>query len=113
MAELVNLTPHALVFYNTEGTEVILTVPASGTQARVAVSQETVGELEGIPVVRSVFGAVTGLPEPVEGTTYVVSLMVLQALAGARKDLVGPDTGSTAVRDAGGKILGVRRFQVL
>jgi hypothetical protein len=73
--------------------------------------------VEGIPVVKTVFGDVAGIPEPQEGTTFVVSTLVLQALkeSGAiRDDLVSPDTGNESViRDDDGKIVGVRRFQVL
>ncbi len=112
MAKLVNLTPHEINIISEEGIE--LRLPPSGEVARATSSTEEVGEVNGIKVVKSTFGSVTGLPEPVEDTIYIVSMLVLQALKGARTDVVGPDTGpESAVRDADGKIIGVKRFQRL
>ena len=57
--------------------------------------------------------AVEGLPEPIDGgTLYIVSVVVLTALKGSRVDVVCPDTGKTAVRDAEGKIQAVRQWIV-
>jgi len=105
---LINLTPHQVVVRLADGGDVIFS--PSGRVARCAVSQETVGEANGIPIVRSVFGAVEGLPEAQDGTIYIVSSLVAQAVAG-REDVVAPDTGPTAVRDEGGRIVAVTRFQ--
>jgi hypothetical protein len=109
MAEvIINLTPHAISVANSEG-DVVMTLPPSGNVARVATSQEVVRELAGRPVVRTVFGEVTGIPEPVEGTVYLVSTLVAQAAR--RSDVVSPDTGPTAVRKDG-QVVAVRGFQV-
>jgi hypothetical protein len=95
-----------------EGQEV--EIPPSGQQARVLPRQVRTGEVNGIPIVRTEFGEVEGLPEPEENTVYIVSTLVLQALKGSRADVVSPDTSPTsAVRDANGKIIGVRGFQIL
>jgi hypothetical protein len=113
--EKVNLTPHEISLANEAG-EIITTVPPSGVVARVQTTQETVGAIDGFSVVKTSYGQVENLPEPQEGTIYVVSLLVLQALQAAgvsRPDVVGPDTGPTCVRSADGKIAAVRRFQVL
>jgi len=53
-------------------------------------------------------GQVSGLPEKQPGKYYLVSSMVLDA--SDRDDLLAPDTGSTAGRDAGGKITHVTRL---
>jgi hypothetical protein len=53
---IVNLTPHPIVI----GAR---TIESSGI-ARAEESQETIGSIDGIPVVRSTYGAVTGLPAP-------------------------------------------------
>jgi hypothetical protein len=108
MAEVVNLTPHAISVADSEG-NVVMTLPPSGHVARVATSQEVVWELVGRPVTRTVFGEVTGIPEPVEGTVYLVSTLVAQAAR--RSDVVSPDTGPTAVRKDG-QVVAVRGFQV-
>lgn len=111
---IINLTPHDVCIYDTEGKTVIKTYPASGTVARVKSSTKIVGEIDGIPVARTSFGEIEGLPVPQPGTKYIVSLLVLQAAAGKRDDLIGPDTGpGSVVRDESGQIIGVRRFQIL
>ena len=51
------------------------------------------------------FGEVDGLPEPQEGTIFIVSALVAQALKGVRNDLVIPDD---TVRDEQGRIIGCR-----
>lgn len=104
----VNLTPHAIKVAN-EGGTIVLEVAPSGQQARCAASSEVVGEFDGIPVVKSTFGAVEGLPEPEAGTIYIVSSLVAGQVSG-RDDVVAPDTGPTAVREAG-QVVAVKRFQ--
>jgi hypothetical protein len=75
-----------------------------------------VGNINGVPLVTTEYGEVEGLPAPQPGTIYIVSLVVLQALAGKRNDVVAPNTAPTplgAVRDSQGRIIGVRSFVVL
>lgn len=112
--KFVNLTPHPITVF--KGEEKI-EIPPSGEVARVGVEQKKVGELNGIPVHKSIFGDVEGLPEPRENTVYIVSTVVLQALKAkniVRRDLVSPDTTPNGVvRDEEGRIIGVRGFQVV
>lgn len=103
--KIVNLTPHDINIIGEIG-EVVQTFPASGELARCSVSREQVDVINGIPVNRTVFGAVTGLPEQQEGVVYVVSALVAQAVDG-RDDVVIPDD---AVRDEQGRIVGCRAF---
>jgi hypothetical protein len=112
--KLVNLTPHEIVVY--QGDNVVLRIPPSGRVARVVAKEEIVGVVNGVPLVRTVYGEIQGLPDPQPGTIYIVSLLVLQALQGRRNDVVAPNTGPTplgAVRDAQGRIIGVRSFVTL
>lgn len=120
----VNLTPHEIRIVTPghhEGAEPGLsrTVPPSGSVARVEVK-------DGAPkpptetgpfawIRRSgppTYGAVAGLPEPEEGAVYLVSILVLQALAGTgREDVYAPDTGPGAVvRDFEGKVVATTRL---
>jgi hypothetical protein len=128
ISQFVNLTPHTIRIYSHEG-GTFVEVPASGTVARV----ETVstGAPEGsvscasgsvpgshlehggssvwqCPVVFTVYGEVTGLPE--EDVPVIVSGMVLEALHGSGRAAYAPDTGATCVRSEDGRILGVRRL---
>lgn len=67
------------------------------------------GELD-IPVSQPVYGGVTGLPDPEDGTALVVSTMVADALRGSgRTDIYVPDSGPDAIRE-NGQIVAVRRL---
>ena len=101
---VINLTPHAITLRTDAGET---TFPPSDTIARV--QQETVGTgktVAGFPVYTSQFGNVI-MPEPVEDTYYIVSAMVLTALAGTRSDVVAPRTDATAIRNEAGHIIAV------
>lgn len=110
----VNLTPHKIVVFTDSGN---LVIEPSGMVARSVPSQTVVGIVNGISVVKTVFGEVEGLPSPKRGVVYIVSTLVLQALKDrgiVRNDVVAPDTSpQSVVRDDAGNIVGVRRFQVL
>lgn len=104
--QVINLTPHDINIIGETG-EVVQTFPASGELARCSVSREQVDVVNGIPVNRTVFGEVTGLPaEQQKGVAYVVSALVAQATKN-RDDVLIPDD---AVRDEQGKIIGCRAF---
>ena len=104
---MINLTPHAITVRAADGTDT--TYPPSGTVARVSTTDEVVGAcpVTGAPIVRRVFGEVTGLPE--EGTPCLVSALVLSAVPG-RAGVYAPDTGPTAIRNEAGQIVAVTRL---
>ena len=79
----VNCTPHAIVL--NDGT----TFEPSGIVPRVAASFTDFED----GVCRQVFGDVEGLPEPKEGTIFIVSALVLAAVGQSRPDVVAPATG--------------------
>jgi hypothetical protein len=106
---LVNLTPHALVL---RVGETDLTLPPSGQVARVSVRQVADGsiltEAGEIPLYRSEYGAVEGLPAHEAGVVYLVSGLVAGRCQD-RPDVWGPDTGPTAIRE-GGQVKAVIRL---
>lgn len=83
---IVNLTPHALNIITGTGT---VTVPPSGAVARCATASVEAGEHEGIPLARTTYGEVVGLPAPEAGTLYVVSALVRAAVP-HRADVASP-----------------------
>ena len=110
-AEFVNLTPHLIRVFKDNGE--IIEIPPSGIVARVRTETVKVGEIDGIDVVATRFGEVENLPPPQEGVIYIVSTLVLSAITD-RYDVVAPDTSpQSAIRDESGRIVGVRRFQVM
>lgn len=113
--QLVNLTPHPITIYSPTG---IHTIPTSGQLARVRTTSTPAGELGGVAIVRPTYGAIEGLPEPDNSTVYIVSGLVLSALASSgsqRSDVVAPGTGPQdgAIRDGSNRIAGVTRFNCL
>jgi len=115
--EIINLTPHEIVILSQDGKSIITRIPPSGTVARVSVTSTVVGEVNGIPIRKTTYGDILGLPEPRSNTIYVVSTVLLLALKDKgihRNDVVSPDTSpDSTVRDDTGKIIGVKYFQVL
>jgi hypothetical protein len=92
--KIVNLTPHPLVFADRR------IVESSGV-ARCTQTDVEIGSFAGLPIVVTQFGEVVGLPEPVEGTAYVVSSITAQACKG-RMDVFVP---ARPIRDAQGRIV--------
>lgn len=113
---LVNLTPHPITIRTVDGSDV--TVPPSGDVARVEVEycgrRNLYGETgANVQAVRRRFGRVTGLPEPDGSRRFIVSSLVLEALARAgedRQDVFAPDTGPSAIRGDDGNIVAVTRL---
>ncbi len=112
MTRLVNLTPHEVVIHHYG---VVTTVAPSGTIARVAqqtwavrTAWDAVSKTQCIPLVRSEYGQVDGLPHPVEDTIYIVSSMVRMALP-SRTDIASP---ANLVRDNAGKIIGCKGLEI-
>lgn len=99
---IMNCTPHAINIMDSEGKE-ILTLEPSGICPRCSVERKKVGDINGIPINKSVFGDVYDLPSPQPDTIYIVSRVVAEAAR--REDLYIVDD---AVRDENGKIIGCR-----
>lgn len=112
---IINLTPHAINFKNTDGVD--YTFLPSGQVARCASEEKEdffASVALGLPVVKITPGKIEGLPEPVQfgHIIYLVSSMVAQHpdVAKIRGDVMAPNTGSTAIRE-NGQIVAVRSFQ--
>lgn len=63
-----------------------------------------------IPVMKPMFEAVTGIPEPKHGTVYIVSSMVAQAVPN-RKDVLSPDTLPGGSLKGFGGVMGIKALQ--
>lgn len=101
----VNLTPHEVTFVTESGNVV---VPASGSLARVSTSNETIDNIDGIPVKKTVYGEVEGLPDPETDTIFLVSSMVASRID--RDDVLVP---ADFVRDEKGVIIGAKSLSRL
>lgn len=125
---VMNLTPHAINVYAPDPNNapvLIHTYPPSGYVARVMFEDSTkIGMLAGAPVYsvsKAIDVEIPGLDKFAPGTAYLVSRMVLDALASDDESygwmkregitILAPDTGpDSVVRDTEGKILGVTAF---
>lgn len=107
---MLNLTPHAIVISTSEG---IVTIPPSGTVARVSTTTVPAGTtiVNGVTVdlYSTVYGDVEGLPE--EGTPVIVSAMVAARVPG-RAGVFSPRTDGSAIRNEKGQIVSVIGLQV-
>lgn len=105
MVKIINLTPHTINLMIGEGS---ISIEPSGIIARCKVSTEQVGTIKvdgkEIPVNKKVYGEVEGLPKQQEGTIYIVSSLVAQAVKD-RDDVFIPDE---LVRDEEGRVIGAR-----
>ena len=104
---IVSLVPHTTRLMDMG--KVVLSVPPSGLVARVEVLEAEAEELDldgtVVPVIRTRFGRVTGLPDAEPGTFYIVSGLVLD-YAIDRADLLVP---ARFVR-SGGRVIGCQAF---
>ena len=110
--DVINLTPHAIKVYTSDG---VKEIPPSGEIVRLTEQTQKMGQLLGVPLVRVKMGA-PRLSSNVlsKGKVFIVSEIARPILQKKyRKYLfVSPDTGpNSAVRDESGRIIGVKRFR--
>lgn len=106
--KMVNLTPHEIAIWMDNDT--IRKIPPSGKVVRLNQNCHASGTIDGIPVTSCVEYDPKGIPEPEEGTVYLVSSVVAKKVK--RPDVLSPDTSDDgAIRDGNGYIVAVKRLQ--
>lgn len=103
--KLINKTLHDVHMMDSEG-NIIKTLPKAEKPIRLEPKTEIVGDLNGFPITRTVFGAVKNMPSTVVGTFLIVSRMILKAFPN-RTDLLTPNE---TVRDEKGRVIGCKSF---
>ena len=98
-----NVTPHHVTVITPNGP---VTFPRTNDIARVSQTTTQVGTVDGVPIYKTVFGAVEGMPVPQEGVIYIVSSLVRIAIPD-RQDVVSP---GELVRDSAGFVIGCKGF---
>ena len=92
--EIVNLTPHPVVFKR-DGMDDLVIESSGSVRAEEAFSEEPTETVDGIPVYDlSYTGKIIGLPDPVPGRVYIVSMIAAQAMLALgikRNDVVSPN----------------------
>lgn len=102
--KVVNLTPHTLNVVDAFGN--VNVFQPSGKVARVAVTRKKDGNINSMMLHVPTFGDVQDLPDPQQGTCFVVSAMVRNAVLD-RWDVVSP---GPLLRDADGNVTGCDGF---
>lgn len=103
---IINLTDMTIRIADGDGNVVKIFEPdGEGLRLRTRGEER---QVEGVPVELTHLSGVEGLPEPQDGTYYIVSHPVARLLG--RPDLLTPDTGPTAIRDEQGDVYAVRRL---
>lgn len=95
---IVNLTPHEIRIGDVR-------IPSAGLARCSTVAVPMYVRGCPVPVVRQRFGEVFGLPDPEDGTIYVVSMPVAQAIGNDRDDIFVP---GEQIRDESGRIVGCK-----
>lgn len=102
--KFVNLTQHDLTIILENGDSLVL--PASGEVARVTFSTQQVDEVDGIPIYKTIYEPeVTRLPEPEDGTIFIVSSLAAQTVR--RQDVLAP---TQLIRDDDGQVIAAGGF---
>ena len=101
--KFINLTSHTINEVTT-GQE----FPTTGRVARTKTFTDEVDNIEGCPIYTTETGELYGLPQRVEGVTYIVSALALNAVPSDRTDVVAP---GNLQRDEHGKPIGCMGFR--
>lgn len=87
-AKIINLTPHEVKIVNENGAT-IKSFTASGSLARCKTVPVSAGNIDGLPLTKTEYGDVEGLPDQQPDVFYIVSALVRTRLP-ERKDLLSP-----------------------
>ena len=88
------------------------TLPKCNNPCRVETQQMIIGKLGGVPIAKTEFMKIVNLPEPEDGTYYIVSRIVMDYVPFKREDVFCVDTGSTAIRDENGQVVAVTQLSI-
>jgi len=108
--KFLNYTPHQINLLDVADGPIATYESECGMEnlPRVEQSVEKVDTIDGINITRNTYGNVENLPEKVEGTMLIVSMMTMTA-ATDRDDLCYPNE---LVRNEKGHIIGCKSFAV-
>lgn len=105
--KIINKTPHA-VYILRDDSSILRVFPKSTGMIRLTEDTQDIDNIDGIPISTTVWGETQDVPEEKEGTYYIVSQLVKNALP-LRKDLLVP---KGVVRDDQGNIIGCKRLDI-
>ena len=108
MKSIINLTPHDVTVVGIDG-RVMVRIAPEAVSARCGNHIEVVGEVNGIPITKTVYSKTYGLLPEQEDTYYIVSRYVAEQNPD-RHDLLIPNE---LVRDEAGNVVGCKSLSLL
>lgn len=100
----VNMTPHSVHVHDGNGN--VRVIEPCGTVPRLTPRSESLGTIDGLPIVRTRLGSPEGLPDPEDGVVLIVSALIAEHHSVEdREDLAYP---GEAIRDESGRVVGCR-----
>ena len=95
-----------------------ITISGYGTLSKsekpcyVETEQVIYDKLAGIPITKTEFKRLVNLPEPEEGTYYIVNRISMDYVPFKREDVFCVDTGSSAIRDENGQVIAITQLSI-
>lgn len=105
--KLVNLTPHTINWYKQNGE--VMEIPSSGL-LRCKVESKLQEAIDGLQIYRNTYSFEDVLPEEEQGTYYIVSSIVANAVKELKLDRDDIIVVNDSVRDENGRIVGCKSF---
>ena len=103
-------------FVNLIGHEITIsgygTLPKSEKPCFVETEQMIIGKISGVPIAKTEFKKLVNLPDPEDGTYYIVSRLCMDYIPFIREDVFCVDTGPTAIRDENGQVVAVTQLSI-
>jgi hypothetical protein len=88
------------------------TLPKAENPCFVETEQIIMGKLSGIPIAKTDFKEIVNLPDPEDGTYYIVNRIVMDYVPFNREDVFCVDTGPSSIRDENGQVLAVTQLSI-
>ena len=88
------------------------TLPKCDNPCYVETQQMIIGKLAGVPIAKTEFMKIMNLPDPEDGTYYIVSRIAMDYVPFKREDVFCVDTGPTAIRDENGQVIAVTQLSI-
>jgi hypothetical protein len=88
------------------------TLPKADNPCRVETEQMIIGKLAGVPIVKTEFIKLVNLPDPEDGTYFIVNRITMDFIPFGREDVFCVDTGPTAIRDEHGQVLAITQLSI-
>ena len=88
------------------------TLPKADNPCRVETEQMIIGKLAGVPIVKTEFIKLVNLPDPEDGTYFIVNRITMDFIPFGREDVFCVDTGPTAIRDEYGQVVAITQLSI-